>query len=70
MFILSRRHLFCLEFHKDRRRSGTRSCTPPPDQLPQHECCASKYGCCANEITPNGDSLGSNCVHPDIHVNF
>ena len=43
---------------------------PPPVQQPQHECSKSIYGCCANDITPNGDSLGSNCVHPDIHVNF
>ena len=41
---------------------------PPPAQLPEHECSKSQYGCCANGITHAGDSLGTNCVHPDIHV--
>ena len=31
-------------------------------------CSKTYYGCCTNGNTPAGDSLGTNCVHPDIHV--
>lgn len=61
---------FVLNFTKTVAAAEPVHTPPPPEQLPQHECSTSKYGCCANEITPNGDSLGINCVHPDIHVNF
>ncbi len=40
----------------------------PPSPSPIGGCSGTRYGCCNNNITPKKDEMGSNCIHPDIHL--
>ncbi len=41
---------------------------PRPSPSPIGGCSGTRYGCCNNNITPKKDEMGSNCIHPDIHL--
>jgi hypothetical protein len=40
----------------------------PPSPSTIGGCSGTRYGCCNNNITPKKDEMGSNCIHPDIHL--
>ena len=42
--------------------------SPSPSPSTIGGCSGTRYGCCNNNITPKKDEMGSNCIHPDIHL--
>lgn len=62
--------LFGQKNHKHNHHNHMPPPAPPPPKpndgyIP---CYKTINGCCNNKITPKGDYLGYNCVHPNIHV--
>ena len=61
--------LFGQKNHKHHHNHMPPPAPPPPKPNDGYiPCYKTINGCCNNKITPKGDYLGYNCVHPNIHV--